>query len=99
MFVFSNFLIAIARILDIGLSLYMYIVIARALISWVNPDPYNPIVRFLNSITEPVLFRIRRKLPLFFGGMDFSPIVVILAIIFIQSFVVQSLVEMAAGLK
>jgi YggT family protein len=99
MFVVSNFLIAIARILDIGLSLYMYIVIARALISWVNPDPYNPIVRFLNSITEPVLSPIRRKLPPLFGGMDFSPIVVILAVIFIQSFVVQSLVEMAAGLK
>jgi YggT family protein len=98
MFVFSNFLIAIARILDIGLSLYMYIVIARAIISWVNPDPYNPIVRFLNSVTEPVLLRIRRKLPLFFGGMDFSPIVVILAIIFIQSFVVQSLVQMATRL-
>jgi len=99
MFVFSNFLIAIARILDIGLTLYMYIIIARALISWVSPDPYNPIVRFLNSITEPVLYPIRRKLPSRFGGMDFSPIVVILAIIFIQSFVVQSLVEMAAGLK
>jgi YggT family protein len=98
MFVFSNFLIAIARILDIGLSVYMYIVIARAIISWVNPDPYNPIVRFLNSVTEPVLLRIRRKLPLFFGGMDFSPIVVILAIIFIQSFVVQSLVQMATRL-
>ena len=96
MFVFSNFLIAIARILDIGLSLYMYIIIARAVISWVNPDPYNPIVRFLNSITEPVLFRIRKRLPLFFGGMDFSPIIVILAIIFVQSFVVQSLVQMAA---
>ena len=96
MFVVSNFLIAIARILDIGLSLYMYIIIARAVISWVNPDPYNPIVRFLNSITEPVLFRIRKKLPLFFGGMDFSPIIVILAIIFVQSFVVQSLVQMAA---
>jgi len=98
MFVFSNFLIAIARILDIGLSLYMYIVIARAIISWVNPDPYNPIVRFLNSVTEPVLFRLRKRLPLFFGGMDFSPIVVILAIIFIQSFVVQSLVQMATRL-
>jgi len=95
MFVVSNFLIAIARILDIGLSLYMYIIIARAIISWVNPDPYNPIVRFLNSITEPVLLRIRRRLPLFFGGMDFSPIIVILAIIFIQTFVVQSLVQMA----
>jgi len=96
MFVVSNFLIAIARILDIGLSLYMYIIIARAVISWVNPDPYNPIVRFLNSITEPVLFRIRKRLPLFFGGMDFSPIIVILAIIFVQSFVVQSLVQIAA---
>ena len=96
MFVVSNFLIATARILDIGLSLYMYIIIARAVISWVNPDPYNPIVRFLNSITEPVLFRIRKRLPLFFGGMDFSPIIVILAIIFVQSFVVQSLVQMAA---
>jgi len=95
MFVVSNFLIAIARILDIGLSLYMYIIIARAIISWVNPDPYNPIVRILNSVTEPVLFRIRKKLPLFFGGMDFSPIVVILAIIFFQTFVVQSLVQMA----
>ena len=95
MFVVSNFLIAIARILDIGLSLYMYILIARAIISWVNPDPYNPIVRFLNSVTEPVLFRIRRRLPLFFGGIDFSPMIVILAILFIQSFVVQSLVQMA----
>jgi YggT family protein len=99
MFVVSNFLIAIARILDIGLSLYMYIIIARAIISWVNPDPYNPIVRFLNSVTEPVLFRIRRRLPLFFGGMDFSPIIVILAILFFQSFVVQSLVQMATRLR
>jgi YggT family protein len=98
MFVVSNFLIAIARILDIGLSLYMYIIIARAIISWVNPDPFNPIVRFLNSVTEPVLFRIRRKIPLFFGGMDFSPIIVILAIIFFQTFVVQSLVQMATRL-
>lgn len=95
MFVVSNFLVAIARILDIGLSLYMYIIIARAIISWVNPDPYNPIVRFLNAITEPVLFRIRRRLPLFFGGIDFSPIIVILVIIFFQTFVVQSLVQMA----
>jgi YggT family protein len=99
MFVVSNFLIAIATILNFGLTIYMYIIIGRAIISWVNPDPYNPIVRFLNSVTEPVLFRIRRRLPLFFGGMDFSPIIVILAIIFFQSFVVQSLFEMAAGLR
>ena len=99
MFVFSNFLIAIARILDIGVTLYMYIVIARAILSWVNPDPYNLIVRFLHSVTDPVLNRIQRRIPASFGRMDFSPILVILAIIFIQSFVVQSLFEMAAGLK
>jgi len=96
MFVVSNFLTAIAEILNIGLSLYMYIIIARAILSWVNPDPYNPIVRFLNAVTEPLLFRIRRRVPLIFGGMDFSPIIVILAIIFLKSFVVQSLYQMAA---
>jgi YggT family protein len=95
MFVVSNFLSAVAEILNIGLSLYMYIIIARAILSWVNPDPYNPIVRFLNAVTEPLLFRIRRRLPLIFGGMDFSPIIVILAIIFLKSFVVQSLYQMA----
>jgi len=93
MFVVSNFLIAIATILNYGLTIYMYIIIARAIISWVSPDPYNPIVRFLNAVTEPVLFRIRKRLPLFFGGMDFSPILVILAIVFIQTFVVQSLFQ------
>ena len=98
MFVVSNFLIAMATILDYGLTIYLYIIIARAILSWVNPDPYNPIVRFLNAVTEPVLFRLRRRLPLFFGGMDFSPIIVILAIVFIQAFVVRSLFQMAARL-
>jgi YggT family protein len=98
MFIVANFLMAVAKILNIGLSIYMWIIIARALISWVSPDPYNPIVRFLNNVTEPVLYRIRRLIPLYFGGFDFSPILVILAIIFIQSFLIQSLYEMAARL-
>jgi YggT family protein len=96
MFVISNFLVAIAKILNIGLTIYMWVIIGRAIISWVNPDPYNPIVRFLNSVTEPVLHPIRRRLPLSLGGIDFSPVIVILAIIFLQSFVVQSLIQMAA---
>ncbi|MBW1771390.1 MAG: YggT family protein [Deltaproteobacteria bacterium] len=96
MFVVSNFMVAIARILDIGLSLYMWIIIARAVISWVNPDPYNPIVRFLHSATEPVLFRIRRRIPINLGGIDFSPILVILVIIFLQAFLVQSLIQLAS---
>jgi YggT family protein len=89
MFVISNFLVAIAKILNIGLTLYMWVIIGRAIISWV-------IVRFLNAVTEPVLYPIRRRLPLSLGGLDFSPIIVILAIIFIQSFVVESLIQMAA---
>ncbi len=98
MFVFSNFLIGVAKVLDIVLTLYMWIIIARAVISWVNPDPYNPIVRFLNSVTEPVLYPIRRRLPISLGGIDFSPILVILAIIFVQAFLVQSLIQIAARL-
>ncbi|MCF8128668.1 MAG: YggT family protein [Deltaproteobacteria bacterium] len=95
MFVIANFLAAIAKILDIALTLYMWIIIARAVVSWVNPDPYNPIIRFLNAVTEPVLYQIRRRLPISFGGIDFSPIIVILVIVFVQSFLVRSLAEMA----
>lgn len=98
MFVIGNFLAAVAKIIDIGLTLYMWVIIARAVISWVNPDPYNPIVRFLISVTEPVLYQIRRRTPISLGGIDFSPIIVILAIIFIQSFLVRSLAEMAIRL-
>lgn len=95
MFVFNNLLAAIAKILDVVLSIFMWIVIARAILSWVNPDPYNPIVRFIHNITEPVLHQIRKRLPLNFGGIDFSPIIVLLAVIFLQQFVVQSLYELA----
>ncbi|MFO7986498.1 MAG: YggT family protein [Desulfatiglandaceae bacterium] len=98
MFIIGNLLAAVAKILDIGLTLYMWIIIARAVISWVNPDPFNPIVRFLTNVTEPVLFQIRRRLPLNIGGIDFTPILVIMAIIFIQSFLVRSLAQMAARL-
>ena len=95
MFVLGNLLVALATIIGLVLNLYMWIIIARAVISWVNPDPYNPIVRFLYSITDPVLLAIRRRLPLSFGGIDFSPVLVILAIIFLQRFLVSSLHDLA----
>lgn len=95
MFIVSNFLIAIAKIINFGLSLYMWLIIIRAIISWFNPDPYNTLVRFLYAATEPVLYAIRRRLPLLFGGFDFSPVLVIMAIFFIQTFFVQSLIELA----
>ncbi len=86
---------ALATILDLGLTLYMWVIIARALLSWVNPDPYNPIVRFLYNVTEPVLGYIRRKLPLVYGGLDLSPLLVLFAIIFLRSFLVQTLRDWA----
>ena len=95
MFVISNLLIAAATILDIGLSVYMWIIIGRAVVSWVNADPYNPIVRFLHSVTEPVLSAVRRNLPVSYSGFDFSPILVILVIVFLQAFVVQTLFQLA----
>ncbi|MEE8300484.1 MAG: YggT family protein [Desulfatiglandales bacterium] len=98
MFIVANFLIAVAKILHIGLTLYMWIIIGRAIISWVNPDPYNTIVRFLYAVTEPVLYIIRRRLPISFGGFDFSPIIVIMAIYFFQAFVVESLLQFAVQL-
>ena len=83
MFVLGNLLTALASVIGLILNLYMWVIIARAVISWVNPDPYNPIVRFLYSVTDPVLLALRRRLPLYFGGIDFSPIIVILVIMFL----------------
>ena len=96
MFAIRNLLIALATVIDIALVSFMFITIARAVLSWVSPDPYNPIVRFIHNVTEPVLYRIRRRLPMMFGGMDFSPIAVILIIIFLRIFVVESLKGLAA---
>ncbi|MGD9042211.1 MAG: YggT family protein [Desulfobacterales bacterium] len=98
MFAIRNLLIALATVIDIALVTFMFITIARAVLSWVSPDPYNPIVRFIHNVTEPVLYRIRRKLPLMYGGMDFSPIAVILIIIFLRIFVVESLKGLAVSI-
>jgi YggT family protein len=95
MFALRHLLEALAYILDLGLSIYMWLIIARALLSWVNPDPYNPIVRFLYNVTEPVLGFVRRWVPIVFGGLDLSPILVLLAIVFLQKFLVASLLDLA----
>lgn len=99
MFIISNFLLATAQALDVLLWIYMWIVIARAVISWVNPDPSNPVVRFLYNATEPLLYRVRRVLPFFAGGIDFSPLIVLLGILFLQNFLVASLRDLAVSLR
>jgi YggT family protein len=97
MFVLNNFIIAIARVIDIILTVYMWIIIARALISWVNPDPYNKIVIFLYRVTEPVLRPIRRIIPRHNLPIDFAPLVVLLIIIVLRSLLVKSRLQMATG--
>lgn len=98
MLILSNFFMAVAIVLDYALNIYLWIVIASAVLSWVNPDPYNPIVRFLRKATEPVFYQIRKHLPVTFGGMDMSPIVVFLVIIFLQNFLVKSLIGLSRSM-
>jgi YggT family protein len=99
MFVFSNLILTVARLLELVLWAYIWIIIARAVLSWVNPDPFNPIVRFLYRATEPVLRPIRHRLPTLAMGLDLSPMVAMLAIYFLESFLVGSLRDLAISLR
>jgi YggT family protein len=99
MFVASNFVLAIARILELAINIYIWVIIARALISWVSPDPYNPVVRFLYRATEPVLRMVRRRMPMLAGGLDLSPMIVILILYFMDWFLVSTLRDFALGLR
>ena len=94
MFIIGYFLQATATVLHYVLYTYMLIVIARAVLSWVSPDPYNPIVRFLHGVTDPVLYRIRRVAPLAAGSIDFTPMILILALVFLDQFAVPTLMRL-----
>jgi len=98
-FVLGNFVHTLANLIELVLNAYLIIVIARAVLSWVNPDPDNPIVRFIHRVTEPVLRPIRDRLPTVAMGLDLSPMVVLLAIYFLKSFLVGSLHDLAASLR
>ena len=89
--VFGNFLNALALVIKFVLDAYMFIIIGRVIVSWVNADRYNPIVRFLYEATEPLLSRVRRYIPIFGGGLDLSPLILILAIMFLKNFLVPTL--------
>ncbi len=95
MFVANNFIMAVVQLIDFLFTAYMWVIIGRAVVSWVSADPRNPIVRFLYEATEPLLGRIRRMLPMSMGGIDFSPMILILAIMFLQSFLVPTLRQLA----
>lgn len=99
MFVLGNLVLALAKVLDSFLSIYMVIIVVAALITWVNPDPYNPIVRFLRAVTEPAFGLVRRRLPLPPMGIDISPIIVLLVLLFLQIFLVSTLYDIGRTLR
>jgi YggT family protein len=99
MFLIANLLVAVAQILDYVLWAYAWILLGRVVISYINADPKNPLIRFLYSVTEPVLERVRAKLPVSSGGFDFSPILVWLAVMFLQRFLVRSLYDLAQAIS
>jgi YggT family protein len=95
MVIFDNLLVAIAQVLNMVLTLYLWVIIARALVSWVNPDPFNVVVQILYKLTEPVLYPIRRMMGSYSIGIDVSPMIAILGIYFLKLFIVQSLIDIA----
>ncbi len=103
MFVAGNFLTALASVLHMLLQVYLWVVIVRALISWVNPDPWNPIVQTLNRLTDPLLEPIRRKVLRMMGyggiGIDISPLILIMAIYFVDFFLVGTLSDIGMRLR
>lgn len=100
MFALANFLVAIAQIINIIFTILYWLILIRALISWVNPDPFNPVVQFLYKTTEPILEPIRKILPMSLRfGIDISPIIAFLVIIFFQSFFVRTLMDLSARLR
>jgi len=100
MFVFSNLFAAVASVLSVTLTVLYWLILIRALISWVNPDPYNPVVQFLNKTTEPILYPIRKMIPVQLGiGIDISPIIAFLIIIFARSFLVKTFLDISLRLR
>ena len=99
MFAVGNIILGIAKVLGVVLNIYMWVIIIRALISWVNPDPYNPIVQFLTRITEPVLRPLRKLVPTWKLGVDLSPLIAILIIYFLQIALVDTLARVGYNMR
>lgn len=99
MFVISNLISTLANILDVILNILYWLILIRAIISWVNPDPLNPIVQFLYKSTEPFLEPIRRVIPFWKIGIDISPIIAFLIILFARGFLIRTLLDIAARIR
>lgn len=98
MFVFGNFMTSIAHILDMLLEAYLWIIIVRAILSWFRPSPYNPVVRTICRLVDPVTYRISRMFPTRIGMFDMAPFILIILIIFIQKFLIKTLFDIGIGM-
>lgn len=99
MILLANILMAVATIIGLVLQFFIFLILARVILSWVNADPYNPLVRLITSACDPIFYRLRRFLPLTIGGIDFTPFIVLIIIVFLQQALVVSLQEYATELK
>ncbi len=99
MFVLGNLLAALAQVLSIVLTVLSWAILIRAVISWVNPDPYNPIVQILHRMTEPFLEPLRRVLPTWRIGLDLSPLIAFLLIVFLQKFLIATLMDLSLRIR
>lgn len=98
MVVLSTFIVAVAQILDMVINIYIWVIIIASLITWVQPDPYNPIVQILNRLSDPAYRLVKRLIPTVIGGIDLAPIVIILGLQFISLFVIKLLYSFASTL-
>ena len=100
MFVIANLISAVAEVIGVVLTMLYWLILIRAVVSWVNPDPLNPLVKFLYKTTEPVLYPIRKMLPATLDiGFDVSPIIAFLAILFLKVFLVRTLLDLSANFR
>ena len=95
----GNIILGIANVLDVVLSGYKWVIIIRALLSWVNPDPYNPIVQALTRLTEPALRPLRKLAPPYKVGVDLSPLIAVLIIVFLDYALIDNLKSLGYRLR
>ncbi len=99
MFVFGNFISGIAYVLNMLLEAYMWVIIIRAVLSWIRPNPFNPLVRIIYGLVDPVTYRMSRMFPTRIGMFDLAPFILILIVVFLQKFLVSSLFELGLRMK
>jgi YggT family protein len=99
MFVFGNFVTGIAYVVDMLLNIYFWIILIRAVLSWIQPNPYNPLVRIICKLVDPVTYKISRIIPTRIGMIEFAPFILMITIVFLQRFLVRSLFDLGARMN